>query len=191
MACARRGAGHDAGRARPPSRPSTPTGCASPRRPAASPSSLIGADHLRPSRIMTPKRRRERPARAAGARRLDQRHHPSDRDRRPPRRRRSTFSRLNELSDTTPVLVDLKPTGPAIWRICTPPAAFRPCCASCSPLLHLDCLTVTGETLGERLDAHASMGRSRSHPALSTIRLQRQRRAGRAVRQSGAATARS
>ena len=44
MACARRGARHDAARARRRFPPSTPTGCASPRRPARIAVSLIGAE---------------------------------------------------------------------------------------------------------------------------------------------------
>jgi dihydroxy-acid dehydratase len=39
--------------------------------------------------------------------------------------------RVNELSDTTPVLVDLKRRAPDTWRTSTPRAAFPPSCASC------------------------------------------------------------
>jgi dihydroxy-acid dehydratase len=38
---------------------------------------------------------------------------------------------LNALSDSTPVLVDLKPTARGIWRISTPPAECPRCCGSC------------------------------------------------------------
>jgi dihydroxy-acid dehydratase len=59
--------------------------------------------------------------------------------------------RLNELSDTTPVLVNLKPTGEHymedLYAAGGVPAILR----EIKPLLHLDCRTVTGETLGERL----------------------------------------
>ncbi|APA89147.1 dihydroxy-acid dehydratase [Paraburkholderia sprentiae WSM5005] len=59
--------------------------------------------------------------------------------------------RLNELSDTTPVLVNLKPTGDHymedLYAAGGVPAILR----EIKHLLHLDCRTVTGETLGERL----------------------------------------
>lgn len=59
--------------------------------------------------------------------------------------------RLNQLSDTTPVLVNLKPTGEHymedLYAAGGVPAILR----ELKPLLHLDCRTVTGETLGERL----------------------------------------
>ena len=49
--------------------------------------SLIGADHLRPSRIMTEPAFENALRAAAGNRRIDQRDHPSYRDRRAARRR--------------------------------------------------------------------------------------------------------
>ncbi|RZF24140.1 dihydroxy-acid dehydratase [Paraburkholderia sp. UYCP14C] len=59
--------------------------------------------------------------------------------------------RLNELSDSTPVLVNLKPTGDHymedLYAAGGVPAILR----EIKHLLHLDCRTVTGETLGERL----------------------------------------
>ncbi|MCC8403984.1 dihydroxy-acid dehydratase [Paraburkholderia sp. MMS20-SJTN17] len=61
------------------------------------------------------------------------------------------LQRLNELSDTTPVLVNLKPTGDHymedLYAAGGVPAILR----EIKHLLHLDCRTVTGETLGERL----------------------------------------
>jgi dihydroxy-acid dehydratase len=60
--------------------------------------------------------------------------------------------RLNELSDTTPVLVNLKPTGTHymedLYAAGGVPAILR----QIKHLLHLDCPTVTGETLGARLE---------------------------------------
>jgi dihydroxy-acid dehydratase len=59
--------------------------------------------------------------------------------------------RLNELSDTTPVLVDLKPTGQFYMSDLYAAGGVGAVLRELQPLLHLDCMTVTGETLGERL----------------------------------------
>jgi dihydroxy-acid dehydratase len=63
------------------------------------------------------------------------------------------LNRLNQLSDTTPVLVDLKPTGQFymedLYAAGGVPAILR----EIKHLLHLDCPTITGETLGDRLEA--------------------------------------
>jgi dihydroxy-acid dehydratase len=59
--------------------------------------------------------------------------------------------RLNELSDTTPVLVDLKPTGQFYMSDLYAAGGVGAVLRELKPLLHLDCMTVTGETLGERL----------------------------------------
>jgi dihydroxy-acid dehydratase len=58
---------------------------------------------------------------------------------------------LNQLSDTTPVLVDLKPTGPHYMEDLFAAGGIGAVLRELKPLLHLDALTVTGETLGERL----------------------------------------
>jgi dihydroxy-acid dehydratase len=58
---------------------------------------------------------------------------------------------LNALSDTTPVLVDLKPTGPHYMEDLFAAGGIGAVLRELQPLLHLDCLTVTGESLGERL----------------------------------------
>jgi dihydroxy-acid dehydratase len=58
---------------------------------------------------------------------------------------------LNELSDATPVLVDLKPTGPHYMEDLFAAGGIGAVLRELKPLLHLDCLTVTGESLGERL----------------------------------------
>jgi dihydroxy-acid dehydratase len=60
---------------------------------------------------------------------------------------------LNELSDTTPVLVDLKPSGSGYMEDLAAAGGIPAVMRELKPLLHLDCLTVTGETIGERLDA--------------------------------------
>jgi dihydroxy-acid dehydratase len=79
--------------------------------------------------------------------------------------RRSTCNRLNELSDTTPVLVNLKPVGnnymEDFFAAGGVPAVLR----ELRDLLHLDCLSVTGQTLRELIDAPlADSGRPRDHP---------------------------
>jgi dihydroxy-acid dehydratase len=58
---------------------------------------------------------------------------------------------LNELSDTTPVLVNLKPTGPFYMEDLHAAGGMGAILRELKPLLHLDCLTVSGETVGARL----------------------------------------
>ena len=64
-----------------------------------------------------------------------------------------SLDRLNAISDETPVLVDLKPTGPYYMEDLFAAGGLGPVLRELRPLLHLDCLTVTGETLGRRLEA--------------------------------------
>jgi dihydroxy-acid dehydratase len=66
-----------------------------------------------------------------------------------------SLERLNALSDTTPVLVDLKPTGQHYMSDLYAAGGVGAVLRELKPLLHLDCMTVTGQTLGERLDANA------------------------------------
>jgi dihydroxy-acid dehydratase len=61
------------------------------------------------------------------------------------------LKKLNALSDETPVLVDLKPTGPHYMEDLFAAGGLGAVLRELKPMLHLDCLTVTGETLGERL----------------------------------------
>src|SRR5579884_2739745 len=62
-----------------------------------------------------------------------------------------SLQRLNELSETTPVLVNLKPVGNGYMEDFFAAGGMGALLRELKPLLHLDCLTVTGETLGERL----------------------------------------
>ncbi len=62
-----------------------------------------------------------------------------------------SLDRLNAISDETPVLVDLKPTGPYYMEDLFAAGGLGPVLHELKPLLHLDCITVAGETLGERL----------------------------------------
>jgi len=64
-----------------------------------------------------------------------------------------SLTRLNELSDSTPVLVDLKPTGQHYMSDLHAAGGVGAVLRELKPLLHLDCLTVTGNTLGQRLAA--------------------------------------
>jgi dihydroxy-acid dehydratase len=59
--------------------------------------------------------------------------------------------RLNVISDSTPVLVDLKPTGQHYMSDLYGAGGIGAVLRELKPLLHLDAMTVTGETLGERL----------------------------------------
>src|SRR5687767_11375891 len=56
------------------------------------------------------------------------------------------LGRLNELSDSTPVLVDLKPTGQYYMSDLYAAGGVGAILREIRDLLHLDCMTVTGET---------------------------------------------
>jgi dihydroxy-acid dehydratase len=62
-----------------------------------------------------------------------------------------SLDRLNQLSDSTPVLVNLKPVGRHYMEDFHAAGGLDGVLRALAPQLHLDCLTVTGETLGERL----------------------------------------
>jgi dihydroxy-acid dehydratase len=59
---------------------------------------------------------------------------------------------LNRLSDETPVLVDLKPSGQHYMEDFFAAGGLGAVLRELRDQLHLDCPTVTGETLGARLD---------------------------------------
>ena len=62
------------------------------------------------------------------------------------------LKKLNELSETTPVLVDLKPTGLHYMEDLAAAGGIPAVMRELRDLLHLDCITVTGETVGQRID---------------------------------------
>jgi dihydroxy-acid dehydratase len=62
------------------------------------------------------------------------------------------LQRFNELSDRTPVLVDLKPTGPHYMEDLFAAGGLGAVLRELQPLLHLEATSVTGETLGARLE---------------------------------------
>jgi dihydroxy-acid dehydratase len=62
-----------------------------------------------------------------------------------------TLEQVNRLSETTPVLVNLKPVGNGYMEDFFAAGGMTSLLRELKPLLHLDCMTVTGETLGERL----------------------------------------
>jgi dihydroxy-acid dehydratase len=69
------------------------------------------------------------------------------------------LARLNELSDTTPVLVDLKPTGEGYMEDFHAAGGMPALLWELRDKLHLGCIDVTGVTLGERLTEPAFVDR--------------------------------
>ncbi len=66
------------------------------------------------------------------------------------------LKRLNALSDTTPVLTAVKPVGSDFYmEDFFAAGGIGAVLRELRPLLHLDCMTITGETLGQRLDEEA------------------------------------
>jgi dihydroxy-acid dehydratase len=64
------------------------------------------------------------------------------------------LKRLNELSDTTPVFAAVKPVGNEFYmEDFFAAGGIGAVMRELKPLLNLDCMTVTGETLGDRLAA--------------------------------------
>ncbi|MBV9565849.1 MAG: dihydroxy-acid dehydratase [Bradyrhizobium sp.] len=67
-----------------------------------------------------------------------------------------TLSRFNELSDETPVLVDLKPVGNGYMEDFHAAGGVGALLRELRPLLHLDTIDVEGRSLRERLDEPAA-----------------------------------
>jgi dihydroxy-acid dehydratase len=67
-----------------------------------------------------------------------------------------SLEQINQLSDATPVLVNLKPVGNGYMEDFFSSGGMGALMRELKPFLHLDCLTVTGETLGERLASDAA-----------------------------------
>jgi dihydroxy-acid dehydratase len=65
---------------------------------------------------------------------------------------RMPFERVNEISDETPVLVDLKPVGEGYMEDLYAAGGVGAVLRELKPLLHLDCIGIDGQTLGERLN---------------------------------------
>lgn len=61
--------------------------------------------------------------------------------------------KLNALAETTPVLVNLKPAGQFYMEDFHAAGGLPAVMKQIQDLLHLDCMTVTGKTLGEELSA--------------------------------------
>src|SRR5947209_5781346 len=67
-----------------------------------------------------------------------------------------SLEEFNKLSDSTPVLVNLKPVGDGYMEDFFAAGGMGALLRELKPLLHLDCMTATGETLGERLASEPS-----------------------------------
>ena len=63
-----------------------------------------------------------------------------------------SLKKLNEWSDSTPVLIDLKPTGQYYMSDLYAAGGVGAVLRELKPLLHLDCMTVAGITLGQILE---------------------------------------
>jgi dihydroxy-acid dehydratase len=64
---------------------------------------------------------------------------------------RISLEHLNRLSDETPVLIDLKPTGSHYMQDFHAAGSMSALLFELKDMLHLDCMTVNAETLGARL----------------------------------------
>jgi len=81
------------------------------------------------------------------------------------------LKRLNELSDTTPVLVDLKPTGQGYMEDLHAAGGIPAIMRELKHVLHLDALTISGETIGERIErAPAWVDRTYIKPFAEPVR---------------------
>jgi dihydroxy-acid dehydratase len=95
---------------------------------------------------------------------------------------------VNRLSDETPVLVDLKPSGQHYMEDFFAAGGLGAVLRELRDRLHLDCLTVTGETLGARLESDDAWVDRAGHSQRAGA-VPARRRARRAVRHAGARAA--
>ena len=82
---------------------------------------------------------------------------------------RMDLQALDRMSRETPVLVDLKPSGTQYMEDLQRAGGLTPILRELREVLHLDCLTISGRTLGEDIDSAApdwdqNVVRSRSDP---------------------------
>ena len=97
------------------------------------------------------------------------------------------LKRLNELSDTTPVLAAVKPVGNEFYmEDFFAAGGIGAVLRELKPLLNLDCMTITGETLGERLAAEEGAYVDRRVIKSASRAARAAGRADRAVRLAGA-----
>src|SRR5204863_8533618 len=75
---------------------------------------------------------------------------------------RISLEQFNRLSDSTPVLVNLKPVGNGYMEDFFAAGGMSALLRELKPLLHLDCMTAAGETLGERLSCASEAYTDRS-----------------------------
>ena len=163
--------------------PCTPIDCALPRQRAGRGQTDWLPAHTRSHR--KPEVGGKRAASLACSRRVYQCDHSFDCDRRACRNSVS-LQRLNELSDTTPVLVNLKPVGNGYMEDFFAAGGMGALLRELKDLLHLDCMTVTGETLDERPRMRATTGLTAASLPSARNR-SKQKAGGGSVRQSGAA----
>ena len=74
------------------------------------------------------------------------------------------LSRFDELSRTTPLIVDVRPSGKFHMEDLFDAGGVPAVLKELAPLLHLDCLTITGRTLGEEIEKAAVRRRDVIHP---------------------------
>lgn len=76
--------------------------------------------------------------------------------------------RFDEISRRTPVLADIRPSGRFLMEDFYYAGGLRALLAEIRDLLHLDCMTVTGRTLGENIEGGETYNRevirAREHP---------------------------
>ena len=74
------------------------------------------------------------------------------------------LDRFDELAQTTPFLANMSPSGKHLMEAFYAAGGLPALLAEIRDLLHLDCLTVTGRTLGESLEKARSFDRDVIRP---------------------------